>query len=83
MANEIISAPMTEEEQIKFLKSKCFLLEAALGRFKGELKACANELCYRCGEYRHEHEGSSCVDCRFRKVRHGDWSDLDPNWENL
>lgn len=77
MGNEVIAAPMTTEEQIQHLKQKCFLLEAALGRFKGELKACANELCYQCGSYKFEHEGGSCTDCRFRKSRHGDWSELE------
>ena len=77
MANEIISAPMTEEEQKQAMKERIFSLETALGRFKGELKACANELCYRCGEYRNEHLGGPCVDCRFKKSRHGDWSDLE------
>lgn len=74
---------MTDENRIQLLVDKCFDLEAALGRFKGELKACANELCLRCGEYKHEHLGSSCVDCRFRKVRHGDWSDIDWSPEEL
>ena len=82
MGNEVIAAPMTTEEQIQQLKSKCFLLEAALGLYKGELKACANELCYKCGSYKYEHEGA-CSDCRFRKARHGDWSELDPDWSTL
>ena len=65
-----------EQEQILQLKERICALEAAAGRFKGELKACANELCLKCGSYRYEHEGA-CSDCRFLKCRHGDWSDLE------
>lgn len=60
---------MSENERI-------LLLATQLETFKTELKDCANELCYRCWSYKHEHDGA-CDGCRWRKSRHGDWSDLE------
>lgn len=33
-----------------------------------DLHDCVNELCYRCGQYKREHEGA-CNDCRWKKVK--------------
>lgn len=35
------------------------------------LKDAANELCYKCGDYRKEHLGY-CNGCRWQPIRHGD-----------
>jgi hypothetical protein len=56
-------------------KKQILLLETELQRFQRELKDCANELCYKCGSYKREHEGA-CDGCRWKPIRHGDWSDL-------
>lgn len=37
---------------------------------EGEFKDCVNELCLKCGEYKHEHEGA-CNDCRWLNPRRG------------
>lgn len=36
---------------------------------ESELRDCVNELCYKCGDYRREHEGA-CNGCRWKDVRH-------------
>lgn len=41
-----------------------------LKRIRSELKNCRNELCCRCGQYRHAHEGA-CDDCRY--MHGGEW----------
>lgn len=58
---------MNEQERIQ--------LETQLKRFQSELKDCANELCYQCGSYKHQHEGA-CDGCRWASRRHGDWTGL-------
>lgn len=60
---------MSDQERI-------LLLETQLLNFKVELKDCANELCCKCGAYKHEHKGA-CDGCRWRKDRSGDWSALE------
>ena len=45
-------------------------LEQEIERVKAVAKACANELCYKCGEYRREHLGA-CDGCPWLEVRHG------------
>ena len=57
-------------------KERILQLETQLKRFKAELHECGNELCYKCGSYRQEHNGA-CDGCRWLNVRHGDWSDLE------
>jgi hypothetical protein len=37
---------------------------------EGEFKDCVNELCLKCGQYKHEHEGS-CNGCRWLNPRRG------------
>lgn len=37
---------------------------------KSELHDCANELCYRCGQYKNEHLGA-CNGCRWLDTRKG------------
>lgn len=37
---------------------------------EGEFKDCVNELCLKCGEYKHEHEGA-CNGCRWLNPRRG------------
>lgn len=39
-------------------------------------KACANELCYKCGAYRLEHLGA-CNGCRWLALRHGNFTEVD------
>ena len=46
------------------------VLQAEVANLKGELKDCANELCYRCGAYKREHEGA-CDTCRWLPARKG------------
>ena len=58
---------MNEQERIQ--------METQLMRFQSELKDCANELCYQCGSYKHQHEGA-CDGCRWASRRHGDWTGL-------
>ena len=57
-------------------QERILLLETQLQNFKSELKDCANELCYQCGSYKHEHEGT-CDGCRWKPRRHGEWSGLE------
>ena len=45
-------------------------LQAEVANLKAELKECANELCYMCGSYKTEHEGT-CKDCRYLPIRKG------------
>ena len=45
-------------------------LEQEIERVKAVAKACANELCYKCGEYKREHLGA-CDGCPWKEVRHG------------
>lgn len=35
-----------------------------------DYKDCVNELCYKCGDYKREHEGV-CDGCRWQKPRRG------------
>ena len=35
-----------------------------------DYKDCVNELCYECGQYKQEHEGS-CDGCRWQRPRKG------------
>ena len=37
---------------------------------EGKLKDAVNELCLKCGSYKHEHEGA-CDDCPWLKIRRG------------
>ena len=45
-------------------------LQAEIDHLKGELKECVNELCYMCGSYKYEHEGT-CNDCKYLPLRKG------------
>ena len=44
--------------------------QAEVYRMEGEFHDAVNELCYKCGSYRQEHEGA-CDGCRWRKPRRG------------
>ena len=54
-------------------KERVMMLETQMRELKTDLKDCVNELCYQCGQYRHEHEGA-CDGCRWKPLRHRDWS---------
>lgn len=56
--------------EIDSLKIKMAGIVAENGRLRQVAKECANELCYRCGEYQREHLGA-CSGCRWLEVRHG------------
>lgn len=58
------------------LRSRLVVADANINSLKSELKTAVNELCLRCGSYKVEHLGGECTDCRFRKIRHGDFSDI-------
>ena len=59
------------------LKNKVFRLSGVNETLKGELVDAVNELCLRCGCYKTEYLGGPCTDCRFRKYRSGDFSDIE------
>lgn len=54
-------------------QERVMMLETQLRELKTNLKDCVNELCYQCGQYRHEHLGA-CDGCRWKPFRHCDWS---------
>lgn len=69
---------MTETElELNKVKRELVLAKVAIKGLEGELKTAVNELCLRCGSYKVEHLGGECSDCRFRKIRHGDFSDIE------
>ena len=65
------------EEELHQLKLDLIIANTQISRLKSELKDAVNELCSKCGEYKMEFLGGPCVDCRYRKFRSGDFSELE------
>lgn len=59
---------MTKETEELAIRNN--FLEQEIERVKAVAKACANELCYKCGAYKREHLGA-CDGCPWLEVRHG------------
>jgi len=51
-----------------YTKAYMEALRQMLREHAKELKDCVNELCYRCGDYKQEHNGA-CDGCRWKEVR--------------
>ena len=63
---------MTEvEKERDDLRSKLIVAQTDLAYVKSLLQEAGNELCYKCGDYRMEHEGA-CNGCRWRYVKSGE-----------
>ena len=65
--NEVLEKIKAQEIDLRIQIAN---LQAEVANLKAELKDCANELCYMCGSYKTEHEGT-CKDCRYLPIRKG------------
>lgn len=59
----------TEEgERVAELEKTVEWLKNVITTRENELRSCVNELCYKCGDYRMEHEGA-CKGCKWAAIR--------------
>jgi len=63
--NELIVKLNLADAQIERLVERIASLNADKAVAERDLRDCRNELCLRCGEYKHAHEGA-CNGCRWK-----------------